>query len=138
MKEIKDVKEDIRYGNVLTVSSNNDKTEYYACMTKYDGRVFKDVIEIQIGSFLDQIPNIKENIGYGKYLKVEYDFDNGEYKSAIMYKIREGGYKEPFQEQVWKNLCNQSPILEESLIDLDTKIASRKNQESQKQKQKVS
>lgn len=138
MKEIKDVKENIKYGNVLTVSSNINQTEYYACMTKYDGRVFQDVIEVQIGSFLDQIPNIKEKIGYGQYLKVEYDLETREYQSAIMYKIREGGYQEPFKEQVWENFCNKNIVLEDSLIDLDTEIANRKSQESQKKKQKVS
>ena len=138
MKEIKDVKKDIRYGNVLTVFSNTNQTEYYACMVKYDGRVFQDVQEVQIGSFLDQIPNIKEKIGYGQYLKVEYDFNNRKYKSAIMHKIREGGYKELSQEQIWENLCNVNIVLEDSLIDLDTEIASRKNKESQKQKQKLS
>lgn len=138
MKEVKEVKEDIKYGNILTVSSNMDKTEYYACMAKYDGRILKDVLEVQVGDFLEQLPNIKEQIGYEKYLKVAYDFEKKEYQSAIMHKTRDGGYQEPFQEQVWGNLCTKSIVLEESLIELDTKIANQKNQESQKQKIKVS
>lgn len=134
MKEIVDVKETIESGSILTVFGNNG---YCACLTRYDGRILEDVHEVKVGHFLEHLPNIREIIKIDRYLKVEYDFFQKEYQSAIVHQIKRGGYKEEFNEETIADFCIKGSNLEESLISLDTKIANNGKTNNNPVKQKI-
>ena len=128
MRKIEDVIENIKYGNVLTISNYNSLKEdnNHACIIKYDGRILKDVSEVEIGSFLEQIPNIKSKISDSTYFQLKYDYESSLYQSSIMHKVRQGGYKEEAISQVSSDLLTQNYDLIDSILDLDAKIAQRK------------
>ena len=134
MKTIVDVKETIETGSILTVFGHGG---YCACITRYDGKILDDVHEVEVGPFLEHLPNISEIIKIGKYLKIEYDRIKKEYQSTIMHQIRKGGYKEEFNEETVTDFCIKSPNLEESLISLDTKIACSNKTNNKLVKEKI-
>ena len=97
MKKISDVKENIKEGSILTLSNISG---YCACIIRYDGEVLKDVSEVEFGNLLEELPNIKNVIENEKYLKVSYNFEQRKYESAIMNKVKNGGYKEVYHEEL--------------------------------------
>ena len=130
MKKISDVKENIKEGSVLTLSNISG---YCACIIRYDGEVLKDVSEVEFGNLLEELPNIKNVIENEKYLKVRYNFEQRKYESAIMNKVRNGGYKEVYQEELISDFLVNSESFEASLIDLDTKLSIEKKKPKVKQ-----
>ena len=94
---------------------------YIAC-----GKVLKDVSEVEFGNLLEELPNIKNVIENEKYLKVRYNFEQRKYESAIMNKVRNGGYKEVYQEELISDFLVNNESFEASLIDLDTKLSIEK------------
>lgn len=131
MKKINDVRENIKLGAVLTVLGTNG---YCACMSRYDGRILKDVIEVELVNFLDALPNIKNAISSGNYLRVEYDLTKMKYQSSIMQEVRTGDYNEIPIVEVVSDLSIDCKELEDSLIGLDTKIAIKNKKENLKRK----
>ena len=123
MKKISDVKENIKEGSILTLSNISG---YCACLIRYDGEVLKDVSEVEFGNLLEELPNIKNVIENEKYLKVRYNFEQRKYESAIMNKVRNGGYKEVYQEELISDFLVNNQSFEASLIDLDTKLSIEK------------
>lgn len=123
MKKISDVKENIKEGSILTLSNISG---YCACIIRYDGEVLKDVSEVEFENLLEELPNIKNVIENEKYLKVRYNFEQRKYESAIMNKVRNGGYKEVYQEELISDFLVNSESFEASLIDLDTKLSIEK------------
>ncbi len=123
MKKISDVKENIKEGSILTLSNISG---YCACIIRYDGKVLKDVSEVEFGNLLEELPNIKNVIENEKYLKVRYNFEQRKYESAIMNKVRNGGYKEVYQEELISDFLVNNESFEASLIDLDTKLSIEK------------
>ena len=123
MKKISDVKENIKEGSILTLSNISG---YCACIIRYDGEVLKDVSEVEFGNLLEELPNIKNVIENEKYLKVSYNFEQRKYESAIMNKVRNGGYEEVYQEESISDFLVNSESFEASLIDLDTKLSIEK------------
>ena len=123
MKKISDVKENIKEGSILTLSNISG---YCACIIRYDGEVLKDVSEVEFGNLLEELPNIKKVIENEKYLKVRYNFEQRKYESAIMNKVRNGGYKEVYQEELISDFLVNNESFEASLIDLDTKLSIEK------------
>jgi hypothetical protein len=123
MKKISDVKENIKEGSILTLSNISG---YCAFIIRYDGEVLKDVSEVEFGNLLEELPNIKNVIENEKYLKVRYNFEQRKYESAIMNKVRNGGYKEVYQEELISDFLVNNESFEASLIDLDTKLSIEK------------
>lgn len=123
MKKISDVKENIKEGSILTLSNISG---YCACIIRYDGEVLKDVNEVEFGNLLEELHNIKNVIENEKYLKVRYNFEQRKYESAIMNKVRNGGYKEVYQEELISDFLVNNESFEASLIDLDTKLSIEK------------
>lgn len=123
MKKISDVKENIKEGSILTLSNISG---YCACIIRYDGKVLKDVSEVEFGNLLEELPNIKNVIENEKYLKVSYNFEQRKYESAIMNKVRNSGYKEVYQEELISDFLVNNESFEASLIDLDTKLSIEK------------
>ena len=130
MKKISDVKENIKEGSILTLSNISG---YCACIIRYDGEVLKDVSEVEFGNLLEELPNIKNVIENEKYLKVSYNFEQRKYESAIMNKVRNGGYKEVYQEELISDFLVNNESFEASLIDLDTKLSIEKKAPKVKQ-----
>lgn len=130
MKKISDVKENIKEGSILTLSNISG---YCACIIRYDGEVLKDVNEVEFGNLLEELPNIKNVIENEKYLKVRYNSEQRKYESAIMNKVRNGGYKEVYQEELISDFLVNSESFEVSLIDLDTKLSIEKKKPKVKQ-----
>lgn len=130
MKKISDVKENIKEGSILTLSNISG---YCACIIRYDGEVLKDVNEVEFGNLLEELPNIKNVIENEKYLKVRYNFEQRKYESAIMNKVRNGGYKEVYQEELISDFLVNNESFEASLIDLDTKLSIEKKKPKVKQ-----
>lgn len=123
MKKISDVKENIKEGSILTLSNISG---YCACIIRYDGKVLKDVSEVEFGNLLEELPNIKNVIENEKYLKVSYNFEQRKYESAIMNKVKNGGYKEVYHEELISDFLVNNESFEASLIDLDTKLSIEK------------
>ena len=123
MKKISDVKENIKEGSILTLSNISG---YCACLIRYDGEVLKDVNAVEFGNLLEELPNIKNVIENEEYLKVRYNFEQRKYESAIMNKVRNGGYKEVYQEELISDFLVNNESFEASLIDLDTKLSIEK------------
>lgn len=123
MKKISNVKENIKEGSILTLSNISG---YCACIIRYDGEVLKDVSEVEFGNLLEELPNIKNVIENEKYLKVRYNFEQRKYESAIMNKVKNGGYKEVYQEELISDFLVNNESFEASLIDLDTKLSIEK------------
>lgn len=123
MKKISDVKENIKEGSILTLSNISG---YCACLIRYDGEVLKDVNAVEFGNLLEELPNIKNVIENENYLKVRYNFEQRKYESAIMNKVRNGGYKEVYQEELISDFLVNNESFEASLIDLDTKLSIEK------------
>lgn len=123
MKKISDAKENIKEGSILTLSNISG---YCACIIRYDGEVLKDVSEVEFGNLLEELPNIKNVIENEKYLKVSYNFEQRKYESAIMNKVRNGGYKEVYHEELISDFLVNNESFEASLIDLDTKLSIEK------------
>ena len=123
MKKISDVKENIKEGSILTLSNISG---YCACIIRYDGEVLKDVSEVEFGNLLEELPNVKNVIENEKYLKVRYNFEQRKYESAIMNKVRNGGYKEVYHEELISDFLVNNESFEASLIDLDTKLSIEK------------
>ena len=123
MKKISDVKENIKEGSIRTLSNISG---YCACIIRYDGEVLKDVSEVEFGNLLEELPNIKNVIENEKYLKVRYNFEQRKYESAIMNKVRNGGYKEVYHEELISDFLVNNESFEASLIDLDTKLSIEK------------
>lgn len=138
MKKIEEVMKDIKYGNTLIIMNDkNLKTENYsACIIKYDGRILVDVKEVEIGCFLEQIPNIKSKINSSTYYQLKYDFESCIYQSAIMHKVKHGGYKEPDLDEVLEDLVVENFDLIDSILDLDIKIVQRMNEATRISKKK--
>ena len=130
MKKLNDVKENIKEGSVLTLSN---KSGYCACLIRYDGGVLKDVNEVEFGNLLEELPNIKNVIKNEKYLKVRYNLEKRKYESAIMNKVRKGGYEEIYQEELISDFLVSNESFEASLIDLDTKLSIEKKTPKVKQ-----
>ena len=130
MKKISDVKENIKEGSILTLSNISG---YCACIIRYDGEVLKDVSEVEFGNLLEELPNIKNVIENEKYLKVSYNFEQRKYESAIMNKVKNGGYKEVYQEELISDFLVNNESFEASLIDLDTKLSIEKKKPKVKQ-----
>ena len=130
MKKISDVKENIKEGSILTLSNISG---YCACIIRYDGEVLKDVSEVEFGNLLEELPNIKNVIENEKYLKVSYNFEQRKYESAIMNKVRNGGYKEVYHEELISDFLVNNESFEASLIDLDTKLSIEKKKPKVKQ-----
>ncbi len=130
MKKISDVKENIKEGSILTLSNISG---YCACIIRYDGEVLKDVSEVEFGNLLEELPNIKNVIENEKYLKVRYNFEQRKYESAIMNKVRNGGYKEVYHEELISDFLVNNESFEASLIDLDTKLSIEKKVQKVKQ-----
>ena len=123
MKKISDVKENIKEGSILTLSNISG---YCACIIRYDGEALKDVNAVEFGNLLEELPNIKNVIENEKYLKVRYNFEQRKYESAIMNKVRNGGYKEVYHEELISDFLVNNESFEASLIDLDTKLSIEK------------
>lgn len=130
MKKLKDVTGDIKKGSILTLVN---KQGYCACLIGYDGEILKDVSEVEFGNLLEELPNIKNMIGNGNYLKVRYSLKHKKYESAIIIKVRKGSYKEIYQEELVSDFLVNSESFEESLIDLDTKLSIEKKTPKVKQ-----
>lgn len=126
MRNVNEVIGYIRNGHILTILGSNDLEDasYSACFAEYDGNILVDVKEVEIGDFLEQIPNIKSKVDNSYYYQVKYDFDKKVYQSAIIHKVRCGGYKEPFYEEVVEGLVTENDCLFTGIIELDTKIAN--------------
>jgi len=130
MKELKDAIINIKEGAVLTINKYNNRYDgisYASCLLFFDGSVFKDVKEVNIGDFLRITPNVQRLLDNGYIYKVNYLRDENKYQSTIIKKIREGGYKETFKEETVNNFQVQSDDFFDSIVELDTKIAGFSN-----------
>ena len=129
MKKLEDTIVNIKEGAVLTINKCNScgDASYASCLLLFDGKVFKDVKEVNLGDFLSVIPNIQKELDNGYIYKVNYLNEEKKYQSTIMRNIRNGGYKETFTEEMVNNFQVRSDNFLDSIIELDTKIAQTNN-----------
>lgn len=130
MKKLEDVIQNIRYGSVLTINKdffNQKNDEYNSCIIVYDGRIFKDVKAVEIGDLLRMVPNITYQLDQGYIYQFKYLSEEGKYKSTIVHRVREGGYKESYKDETINDFEVLSDNFLEGIIELDTKIANFDN-----------
>ena len=140
MKKLKDAIINLKVGAVLNISKynqTNGKSKYCSCLMLFDGRVFKDVKEVNLGDFLSMIPNIQNELDNGYIYKVNYLFEQQKYQSTIIKRIRKGGYKEPQIEEIVDNYQVLSDSFIDSIIKLDTTIAQTNSKKNELVKIKV-
>lgn len=126
MRKLEDVVDEIRYGSVLTINKeknykNNNK--YNSCIIMYDGKIFIDVKEVELGNFLEIVPNIKLQLNNGYIYRVKYLSDEAKYQSEIINLVRSGGYKEIEKEETINDFLVVGDSFLDSIIELDTIIA---------------
>lgn len=135
MKKLEDAIQNVKEGCVLTINKCKENS-YSSCLVLYDGLVFKDVKEVELGNFLNNIPNIQKELDNGLIYKVSYLFEEHKYQSTIIRYVREGGYKEKPQEEIVDDYLVISDSFLDSIMELDTKLA-HKDKNTKKLKQKV-
>ena len=129
MKKLEDAIENVKEGCVLTINKHNntEKKLYASCLMVYDGVVFQDVKAVELGNFLNNLPNIQKELDNGYIYKVSYIFGEQKYQSTIIRYVREGGYKEKPQEEIVDDYLVISDSFLDSIIKLDTKLANKNN-----------
>ena len=134
MKELVDVINEIKFGSVLYIDSNNENLHSY--IRQYDGDIFQDIKTINLGSVFDQLSNIKKLLGEGYIYHIIYDDDNGLYKNII----HKGQFNISSKEIIIDQDCNifetKGNEFIDSIIELDTKIANS-SKVNQIQKRKI-
>lgn len=131
MKKLEDAIENIKEGCILTISRysrSNEKPLYSSCLSIYDGLVFQDVKAVELGNFLNNIPNIQKELDNGYAYKVKYLFEQHKYQSTIIRYIKTGGYKERIEEEIVDNYLAICDSFLDSIIELDTKLATKNNE----------
>lgn len=126
MKKLEDAIVNVKYGSILTINKyghDDEKKSYASCLMLFDGKVFKDVKEVELGNLLSMIPNIQKELDNGYIYKVNYLREENKYQSNIVRCIRKGGYKEIISEEIVNNFEVLSDNFLDSIIELDTKIA---------------
>lgn len=129
MKKLEDAISNIRYGSVLIIKKNQseNKHEYNSCIIVYDGRIFEDVKVVELGDLLKMVPNITSQLDQGYIYQFKYLSAEGKYKSTIVHRVKEGGYKELFKDEIINDFEVLSDNFLDGIIDLDTKIANFDN-----------
>ena len=136
MKKLKDAVGYLTCGFVMTMKKNN--SDYIGYILKYDGSIFKDVFIIEIEKFLTQFPNIEKQLDKGFSYHAVYDFETKKYQRSIISSDKKEGYKTLKPEEIIENFQVLNASFLDGMIDLDTKIANKKDTNPEKQKRKVS
>lgn len=140
MKKLEDAVVNVKEGSILTInrySCNDEKKSYASCIMLFDGRVFKDVKEVDLGDFLSIVPNIQRELDNGYVYKVNYLREEQKYQSNIVRRIREGEYKEILSEESVNDFEVFSDNFLDGIIELDTIIARTNFEKNKIVKEKV-
>ena len=68
MKKLKEAVNEIKYGSILTINKEDcpkTETQYASCLMVYDGTIFRDVKEVELGDFIKEVPNIQKKFKKG-------------------------------------------------------------------------
>lgn len=123
MKKLKEAVNEIKYGSILTINKEDcpkAATEYASCLMVYDGTIFMDVKEVELGDFIKEVPNIQEKLDSGYICKINYLYEENRYQSAIIEDINE----ETLKDATVSNFIVLSDNFMNSIIELDTMIAN--------------
>lgn len=123
MREINEVIDYVKFGSKIEIAKNMNI--YTGYMKEYDGEIFQDVKKVELGSFLESLSNIKELLDSGYTYQVSYDTKKDKYESIMLNENNKN--KEPIYQVENENFLD-------SIIILDTVIASTKNNDTSKQK----
>lgn len=116
MKKLEDVLDCVKYGATLKIQKEvklGNEDIYNCYLLRYDGKIFKDVLAVEISNFLTLIPNIKEMVDEGYTYQMSYNNQTSEYCSYI------DDYEYDNHE-----LTASNKNLFDSMIALDTNIAN--------------
>lgn len=138
MRKLEDVVEDVRYGSVLTIDKDsNINNKYSGCIIMYDGKVFMDVKEVELGNFLEIAPNIKKQLDHGYIYQVKYLNESEKYQSQIIGLVNENQYDGRLKEEIISDFQVFSDNVLDSMIELDTIIAQASSKKNMLIKEKV-
>lgn len=123
MKKLKEAVNEIKYGSILTINKEDcpkTETQYASCLMVYDGTIFRDVKEVELGDFIKEVPNIQKKLDKGYVCKINYLYEEDRYQSSIIKHISE----ERIKEETVSNFTVLSDNFMDSIIKLDTMIAN--------------
>lgn len=127
MKRLEDVIDCIKYGSVLIIKQKeSEKDNYEGTLIRQDGKIFDDVFSVEIGKFLNLLPNIKQQISKGYTYHTIYNYEQDNYQSTIMNMTINDKYTTITSDQIIDNFQVTSNSVLDSMIELDTKIAEEK------------
>lgn len=125
MKRLEDVIDCVKYGSILIIKQNHKNNEYEGTIIRQDGKIFDDVLSVEIGKFLNLLPNIKNEIDKGYIYHALYNFEPKTYQSSII-DINNNKYTNIASNQIIDEFQVLSNSVLDSMIELDTKIATEK------------
>lgn len=136
MKKLEEAIESVKDGSVLKIKKSNN-LNYDSCIIIYDGSIFMDVKAVDLENFLDEFPNIKNQLDIGYIYKVNFFSESSKYQGTILKSIRDGKYKQTVKEDIVDNFEVISDDFLTCIIELDTKIASSNLKQKHHLKNKI-
>lgn len=137
MKKLEEVIEYVKDGSVLIIRKSALESEnYYSYIMKYDGSIFEDIIAAEINKVISDIPNIREQVDKGYSCRVLYSIEHKQYHSSIIKPVEDAKYKKISSEHLVQNYQVFNEDFLESIINLDTKIASKSSNKIVEKKMK--
>ena len=122
MNKFYDIIGNIKYGWVFEITKTDD--EYNGFITKYDGKIFKDVELVKIKDFLKMIPNIVSKLDDITVYRLSFDSEKRLYESAIVYSDIDNDTNKVIYKTVGNNQA-KSNSLSESIFILDNKCCEK-------------
>lgn len=126
MKRLEDVIDSVKYGSILIIKQSNKNNEYEGTVIRQDGKIFDDVLSVEIGKFLNLLPNIKKELDKGFVYHASYNFEPNNYQSSIININDNNKYSNITSNQIIEEFQVLSNSVLDSMIDLDSKIATEK------------
>ena len=123
MKKFDELMTYVKGGWMLKIISNDNVRHGF--MIKYDGKIFRDVIEVDITKLKHELPYLMSEINDKSYYQLSYNHDKELYQSVIVHRL---GIVDERDWVEFDNIkCCESTDLENCMTLLNNKICRLKN-----------
>lgn len=122
MISFEEAMQSLKGGNVFVVYYDRESNQYLAGMIHYDGMIPQDVVEVELGSSMDLLPDICERIKNGEYCHVCYSNDSEAYQAAMMRVEKKADYGSSDDYIIVDNLFIENSDYYRALIDLENQM----------------
>lgn len=122
MISFEEAMQSLKGGNVFVVYYDRESNQYLAGMIRYDGMIPRDVVEVELGSSMDLLPDICERVKNGEYCHVCYSNDSETYRAAMMKVKKKADYGSSDDYTIVDNLLIENSDYYRALIDLENQM----------------